>query len=77
MANSTAFASVLYRAVAEENTDRPAPDYDEIIDENRESSKTINNHIPTKAQPDFNDYCGSPHQCNHALYDSEVVTHKN
>ena len=60
MANSTAFASVSYTAVSEETTDGPAPDYDEIIDEEKEPSKTIDSIAPANPQPDSNYYCGTP-----------------
>ena len=53
----------MYTAVSEETTDGPAPDYDEIIDGERGMSKAIACPIPVpdKAQPDSNDYCGTPH----------------
>ena len=64
--NVTTFASVSYTAVPEENTDRPAPEYDEIIDDEMESSnlKAAAFPVPAEVKPESNEYCGTPRQAD-------------
>ena len=70
MANSSTFDSVSYAAVPDETPgDGTMPEYDEIIDQEREPSKANYSLTPAKVQPDSNHYCSTvtpqPPESNH------------
>ena len=71
VANSTTFDSVSYTAVPDEITDGPVPEYDEIIDQEREPSNSL---TPAKVQSDSNHCCSTGPQSAENNHDCTIVS---
>ena len=71
LANSNTFDSVSYTDVPDEIADRPVPEYDEIIDQERVHSKA---NSPAKVQAVSNRYCSTGSESQENNHDCTIVS---